>query len=101
MGGGLQMKYRSILVATALAGASFFAPAASAQECGPLKLVTSVKLLKLGQQRLVPVAINGVPKALLLDTGGYMSQLSRTSAEELKLSLRDSAIRLADVSGNV
>lgn len=96
------MKYRTSLALAALACASLFGtPASAADECGPLKLFTSVKLVSMGRSRLVPVTINGTPKALLLDTGGFMSQLSRASAEELKLSLHDSALRLADASGNV
>jgi len=96
------MKYRAIWASVALACASLFgAPALAAEECGPLKLFTSTKLVSMGNRRVVPVIINGAPKALLLDTGGYMSQLSRASADELKIPLHDSALKLADVSGNV
>lgn len=88
-----------------LASASFacvFATSAlAADECGPLRIVSSVKMMGMDSSKLVPVTINGVPKLLLLDTGGYMSQLSRDAVEELKLQRHDSALSLADVSGNV
>jgi predicted aspartyl protease len=96
------MKYRAILAWMALACANLFPSAAvAADDCGPLKLFTTVKLVSMGESRLVPVTINGASKALLLDTGGYMSQLSRESIDELKMSRHDSALRLADASGNV
>ncbi|HWU55283.1 MAG TPA: aspartyl protease family protein [Rhizomicrobium sp.] len=96
------MKYLALWASAALACASFLGtPASAAEECGPLKLFTSAKLVSTGNSRLVPVTINGASKALLLDTGGYMSQLSRESADELKMPRHDSALQLADASGNV
>lgn len=96
------MKHRMIWALAALVCASLFGtPAPAAEECGPLKLFTSTKLVGMDRRRLVPVTINGAPKALLLDTGGYMTQLSRATADELKIPLHDSALRLADASGNV
>jgi hypothetical protein len=96
------MKHRAIWASAAFACAGLIGtPASAAEECGPLKLFTSAKLVTMGSRRVVPVIINGAPKALLLDTGGYMSQLSRASADELKIPLHDSALKLADVSGNV
>jgi hypothetical protein len=96
------MKYQPLWVSAALVCAALLSTAASAaEECGPLRLFTSAKLLSLGNRNVVPVTINGAPKALLLDTGGYMSQLSRATVDELKIPLHDSALMLADVSGNV
>jgi predicted aspartyl protease len=96
------MRYRAILGSATLACAGLFSTAAlAAEECGPLKMATSVKLINFGRSELIPVDVNGVPKVLLLDTGGYMSQLSRDTVEELKLATHDSAVQLIDISGNV
>ena len=51
-------------------------------------------------QQMVPVTVNGVSKLLLLDTGGYISQLSPSTVKELQIPTHDSALRLYDVSGN-
>jgi hypothetical protein len=96
------MNHQTIFGSALLACAGLFSTAAmAADECGPLKLATSVKLIDVQNRELIPVTINGVSKILLLDTGGYMSQLSRKTVEEMKIPAYDGAIQLADVSGNV
>lgn len=90
----------------ALIGSALLAFAASstafAADCGPLKLLNEVQLTTFsnGLRPMLPVAINGVPKLMLLDTGGYISQLSQDAVNELQLSTPNSSIRLYDVSGN-
>jgi hypothetical protein len=95
------MNHHRIFGAVLLACTGFCADSALAQDCEPLKLITSTNLIPAGDLNLVPVSINGVPKNLFLDTGGYMSQVSRQTVDELKMSLHDSAVPLADLSGNV
>ncbi|HWY63740.1 MAG TPA: aspartyl protease family protein [Rhizomicrobium sp.] len=96
------MEFRAILASAALACVSLSGAAAfAAEECGPLKMVTGVKMMGMGNNRLIPVTINGAPKLLMLDTGGYMSQLSRDVTDEMKMKRLDSVINLADLSGNV
>jgi len=41
-----------------------------------------------GDADIVPVVIGGKPRSFLLDTGGYLSQISRPLAQELNLSFR-------------
>lgn len=96
------MRFTTILGSTAAMLSGLFLAPASAQECGPLQLVTEVKMLTSRNitRPMVPVAINGSPKLFLLDTGGYLSQLSQDAVKELQMEKRDSALRLYDVSGN-
>src|SRR5258707_15192231 len=60
---------------------------ALAQDCGTLKTISSVTLQPSESrlQELVPVKINGTDKRLLLDTGGYTSQLTQETVDALKL----------------
>ena len=60
---------------------------ALAQDCGTLKTISSVTLQpsETRLQELVPVKINGADKRLLLDTGGYTSQLTQETVDALKL----------------
>jgi predicted aspartyl protease len=48
----------------------------------------------------VPIALNGVEKKLLLDTGGAVSQLSRKAIADLGLRERESGIELYGVDGS-
>jgi predicted aspartyl protease len=60
---------------------------ARAEDCGTLKTISSVAL-QPSETRLkeyVPVKINGVDKRLVLDTGGYTSQITLETTEALKL----------------
>jgi hypothetical protein len=74
--------------------------AAWAEDCGPLKQVNSVDLVSAPNRALVPVSINGIPKLFLLDTGGDVSQINGTVAQELKLPIRDSGVKMLDLYGN-
>jgi predicted aspartyl protease len=71
-----------LIACTLLAGGP-----ALAQDCGTLKTISSVTLQpsETRLQELVPVKINGADKRLLLDTGGYTSQLTPEAVEALKL----------------
>jgi predicted aspartyl protease len=75
---------------------------AQAQDCPGLKLVTRVQLESEGDsgRQLVPVTINGSPRKMLLDTGGFTSQLSRNAMTALGLHDQQSRLRLYDVTGN-
>ena len=60
---------------------------ALAEDCGALRVISSVDLQpsQSHQQEFVPVKINGADKRLLLDTGGYTSQLTPETVDALKL----------------
>jgi predicted aspartyl protease len=101
---GGRMTLRAILVTAAFAFA-IWTPAL-AEDCAPLKLLSSIKMTpidgKPGEVRTVPVDINDQTKTFLLDTGGALSQISRKTADELKMDIQDSgSFQLYDANGNM
>ena len=76
-----------LAVGAAMFGLLMLGGPALAQDCGTLKTVSSVTLQpsETRLQELVPVKINGTDKRLLLDTGGYTSQLTQETVDALKL----------------
>jgi hypothetical protein len=62
-------------------------PAAWAQDCPPLKKITSIKLEPLGSFKrvLVPVTINNGTKKFLLDTAGISGFITKEASDDLKL----------------
>ena len=96
------MRFRAVFVSATLAWASLFGTAAYSQDCS-IKLQATVDMLMPGEggQPLVPVTINGAPKLLLLDTGGFTTQLTRETVKELRMRAREGRVELRDASGNV
>ena len=73
---------------------------AMAAEC-TLTRITSLDLLMPNDQRaLVPITINDVPKLMLLDTGGYTTQISPDVAHDLGLVMHKAGLELLDIAGN-
>lgn len=70
-------------------------------DCNPLSIVTSVDLMPAENKlaEFVPVTINGVPKYMLLDTGGAFAEITGDAADELKLARRKGNFELYNVSG--
>src|ERR1051326_7521157 len=85
----------------ALACTTSFAVPATAAECGPLQLVTSLPLTPLspGNVVTVPVAIGDRPMQFLVDTGGVTSMVTRRTVREMNLSPVKIDGRLIGVSG--
>lgn len=75
---------------------------ASAEDCPPLTLITSVDLVpsENGREVFVPVTIAGADKLMLLDTGGAISELMSDAVDELKLPRRHGNVALYDISGH-
>ena len=90
------------MAAWVLAGLAISVAPASAEECNkPLRMLTSLPMTPLENSELmsVPVAINGVQKQFLFDTGGVLAQVSPAVVDELKLPRIDSAVQLYSVNG--
>jgi len=73
--------------------------------CGPLRLLSSQQMARFGSTdvMVVPVTLDGVEKGMIFDTGADTTQLSRSTAEELKLNIHRSRRHreARDVSGNI
>jgi predicted aspartyl protease len=95
------MRFHVVFGSLVILVACLHVPAA-AEDCGPLKLISDVQMMTTtgSYREMVPVTINGASKLLLLDTGGYMTQVSEDTAKELQMAMHDSAVHLYDVSGN-
>jgi predicted aspartyl protease len=91
-----------------LAACGYFLPAYSAHaadvpDCRPLKLINSIKMTTTEDRSrfFVPVTINGTPKKLLLDTGGAITQISKSTVQELNLGDTFSKLASRDLGGNL
>jgi predicted aspartyl protease len=75
--------------------------AASADDCHPLTLITSVDLIPTTNNtwQFVPVTIQGTPKMMLLDTGGAVSEVTPQVVDELGLSHRHLEFQQENVAG--
>jgi predicted aspartyl protease len=83
--------------------ASLTPGAAHAEDkCAPLAMVDTIQMARSPDRNgdLVPVTLNGAVKNFLLDTGGLVSQIQKSAADDLKLPIRRGDIRLIDVMGS-
>lgn len=89
----------------ALASLAFAAASAQAADCVPsLRILTSVPMQSTSDHTVmvVPVTIDSSNRKFLLDTGGRVSQLSKTTVQALDLPQRvNEGQRLIDLAGNV
>ncbi len=94
----MHKSYRTIVILAMLAMAD---QNASAEECGPLKILASVDLKTAADdtRALVPVTMQGQQKYMLLDTGGAISQITQSTANELSLSTHSVQLAQIDTSG--
>ena len=75
--------------------------AQAADKCGQLSLFDTIHLTRTSGSDLIPVAINGVTKNFIFDTGGYYTQISRPVVAELKLPVLQGRIQMFDLAGNI
>lgn len=86
----------SIVIFAALSGA-----AQADTTCPPLTLVTSVDMHIGDDGRVyVPTKIGGTPKSMLVDTGGFFSEITQSAVDELKLDTHHVGLQLIGVAGD-
>lgn len=77
---------------------------ARAETCAPAKLLATVPLHAAEPDsdiRTVPVSLNGQTRDMILDTGGAITQLSRSVIDELNLPMWRSGAAVYDINGRV
>src|SRR5471030_437951 len=97
------MRLQVILGSLAILLPCFVQSPAWADDCGPLKQITSVDMVPAAQgaRMLVPVTINGMPKQMLLNTAGGISNLQKGAVEAMGLHAIDaSRVKMLDTAGN-
>ena len=91
----------SLMLATLLLSAVNAAPAVAGAACGPLKIMTSLDVKPDGAGRpMITAMINDKPVALLVDTGGALSSLTKRAVRELNLQTSASRIRMTNIAGS-
>jgi predicted aspartyl protease len=89
------------LAAALLIAAGFSAPALADDSCPPLTILTSVDMTIGNSGRVfVPAQVGGVQKHMLVDTGGFFSELTQPVVSELKLTPRHTGLSQIGVSGS-
>jgi predicted aspartyl protease len=89
------------LAAALLLAAGISAPAFADDSCPPLTILTSVDMTIGHSGRVfVPTQINGTPQYMLVDTGGFFSELTQPVVAELQLKPRHTGLSMTGVSGS-
>ena len=77
------------------------APANAATECPPLKILGSVPMQTGADGRLyVHASVNNTPVAMLIDTGGFFTELSQPVVTALNLSTFHTGFRMVGLAGD-
>lgn len=96
------MYTKSMIFGICGAVCALFAQSVAAEECGPLKIISSVDLKTEPQDNrfYLPVVLQGQQKYMLLDTGGTFSEITQDVVASLNLPTHKSMVRVYDISGN-
>jgi predicted aspartyl protease len=72
-----------------------------ADDCPPLTILTSVQMqIGVDNRPYVPVKIEGKSKSMVIDTGGYFTEISQPVVDELDLPSRHTRLQLIGVYGD-
>src|SRR5947199_8796283 len=72
-----------------------------ADDCPPLTILTSVPMqIGADNRPYVPVKIDDKPKSMVIDTGGFFTEISQPVADELGLSTRHTRLQLIGIYGD-
>jgi predicted aspartyl protease len=93
---------KAALAIAAVSAFSFSNHVAKASDCSRLKLLTSIDTIPVQDNLavLVPVELNGQKVKMLLDTGGYFSEVTNKAVKDLQLPTRHSRLYLIGVSAD-
>jgi predicted aspartyl protease len=70
-------------------------------DCPPLTLITSVEMRFGNDNRVyVPVKINGTDKTMLVDTGGFFTEITSAAAAEMNLQTRHTGVEVVGLAGD-
>ena len=97
------MRFQVVLGSLAILLPCFVQSPAWAEDCGPLKQITSIDMVQApqGPRMFVPVTINGMPRQMLLNTAGGISNLQGPAVEAMGLHAIDaSRVKMLDTAGN-
>ena len=95
------MRVLAFIAAVSVLLSTSFVPAFADDGCHPLTLFASVDLSRRnGDTRMyVPVSLNGTQKLMLLDTGGFMSEVTPQAVAELNLQHESVDFESVNVAG--
>lgn len=75
-------------------------PAFADDQCPKLTLISSMNMHIGKDGRVyVPATINGVPKSMLIDTGGFFTEITQAAVDEMKLNTHHVGLELVGASG--
>jgi predicted aspartyl protease len=70
-------------------------------QCPPLTMITSVDMQIGADGRIyVPAKINDVRKSMLVDTGGFFTEITEPLSLDLKLTVRHTGLELVGIAGD-
>ncbi len=70
-------------------------------QCPPLTIITSVNIQTGADGRIyVPAKINDISKSMLVDTGGFFTEITKPVSQEMKLAVRHTGLELIGVAGD-
>jgi predicted aspartyl protease len=92
--------YRTSCLFSVIGMLALVTPVSAAEDC-TLKMFTVVDTVSTASGgMLVPITLSGAQKKLLLDTGGFFSEISPQVADELMLERRHVGLMQYDAAGN-
>ncbi len=90
---------RTIMTFAVLALAMPATSAWAQDKCAQLQIVNTVQMTRQNNTDFVPVRINGTPKNFLLDTGGSLTIVGQSAADDMKLPIRQGRVTMYDITG--
>jgi predicted aspartyl protease len=87
--------------ALSIAVGTLFGATAQADDCGPLTMITSVDLVPTSNNtwQFAPVMIGNARRLMLIDTGGFVSEITPQAVQEFGLAHRQLGFMQVDVTG--